>query len=133
MSRTECPAAVSPAATATTIPSASPIVPVRCASVPAVSSSSTRIVRRNCALGGTLLMGGPASYGRVLVEWAVHGDEDGGEDANSRRGEPIRGSSPLSARRAEARLPGVLRAARVDRDLARCAQERDLRVRLDAR
>src|SRR5665213_1515338 len=55
MSRTLWSESISTGSTATTIPSASPIAPVSCASVPAASSISTRIVRRYWALGVTLL------------------------------------------------------------------------------
>ncbi len=44
-----------------------------------------------------------------------------------------RGPAPVPDRRSQPRLPGVLRAAGVDRDLHRRADQRDLRVRLDAR
>ena len=43
------------------------------------------------------------------------------------------GGRALPDRRQQPRLPGVLRAARVDRDLHRGAHQRDLRVRVDAR
>ena len=49
---------------------------------------------------------------------------------------PAHGGRPQRAlpdRRQLARLPGVLRAARVDRHLRRPADQRDLRLRLDAR
>ena len=52
----------------------------------------------------------------------------------SRRGEEgprRRGRGAVPDRRELARLPGVLRAARVDRDRRRAADERDLRVRVD--
>ncbi len=55
MSRTLCSESISIGSTATTIPPDSPIAPVSCASVPAPSSISTRIVRRYCALGVRLL------------------------------------------------------------------------------
>ena len=46
--------------------------------------------------------------------------------------EPVRQSRAVPARRQQPRLPGVLRPAGVDRDLRRAADQRDLRLCVDA-
>ena len=120
---------------------------------PALSSSWTRIVRRYCALGvmltcewllsveGPPSMASPgaasASIGRRSgssrqrsVKCSAHGDR---ATASRRLRASGGGTAPLPDRRPQPRLPRLLRAARVDRDLHRRADQRDLRVRLDAR
>ena len=67
-----------------------------------------------------VLGGGRGGHGRSILRW--------------RRGDERRRSArAVPHRRQLARLPGVLRAPRVDRDLGRASHERDLRLRVDAR
>src|SRR5690242_1844536 len=80
--------------------------------MPCCSSILTRMVRRYWALGVRFIAG--ACY--LLLTRVLR-----------------RGAPPVPDRRSEPRIPGVLRAARVDLDLDRRADERDLRLRLDAR
>ena len=105
------------------VPPASPIAPATRPSMPGRSSISTRMVRLYCADGrgrhGRAAVYVAARAARVQpAAWSVLG-------ARARRALPDRRQQP--------RLPRVLRAARVDRDLDGPADERDLRLRLDAR
>ena len=101
----------------------------RCATLPSIPgrwSISTRRVRLYWALGVVAIALAPsyASTGRPAARALDAPLAQIASDEHGRRALPDRRQQP--------RLPGVLRAAGVDRDLDRGAHQRDLRLRLDA-
>ena len=149
MSRTSLPPSAFTMSIAPIDPPASPIAEVTSPSMPGSFSSSMRSVRLYDALGVTATvpclagvggefallrdcrgnhtfegstLGARISPGTALVP-ACREDSYDQVDGRSRA---------LPDRRQQPRLPGVLRAAGHDRDLARRADERDLRLRQHA-
>ena len=147
MSRRLCGPSISTRSTAPTMPPASPIAPVNRPSVPWASSmldaDRQAVLRAGCGahwsfsslIGRHGMLRGTAATTAAraaLIEWAFDGRHQH-EREDARRGCRRGRAAPVPDRRAQPRLPRLLRAARVDRDLDRRPDKRDLRLRLDAR
>src|SRR5205085_8059402 len=113
MARMVCEPSTWTRSTAPIIPPAAPIALATCPSIPGLCAISTRSVMLYCALGVPGIARDSLTYRCNLPT---------GPDARR----------TLPDRRQQLGLPGVLRAARVDRHLHGRSHERDLRVRVDA-
>src|SRR5947209_16781833 len=160
LSRSGCASATCPRSSEPIVPPAAPMALATCPSIPGLWAISTRMVSENWAGGvaatGLTLLG--RETGRAQARLAVPagarqrlGREPmglapalpGGCAAAERRAAAGAYSLGRGRRRASrravldrwqlARLPGVLRAARVHRHEHRVPHQRDLRLRVDAR